>query len=377
MARSEKNPKLYYYSIAEDTLNGKVDSDSLLATIQASMITRAVDHIDTAGDLLLIYFKEELTLIEEMILNVWVSKHDGISLIPSDHTADGIQKVSSIPALQNVSPLWMISHNYGDKLTWWQESARVVDEPLVQISEFEWQTTQPFVLDLEHGRLVNEDDVAGGPLSLRPLDLTSFFPDGHNLIPTLMISGELAVRIDEDPQPQDGAITYKINYPSGIITFGDNRSGQNILFSYHYAQGAGYKFPPVADKLYKISITQAKFSNIDMNSLKMAFQIFANSGEVELARRIYKGTNDYLFASVGNPGRWVNPATGQVFTTMEWDYKRPASPASDSRIAIKSSKGMYVYLVPQHAGELLEAMENSPGNPYLVVTLFCTSEPDV
>lgn len=367
----------HLYSIANDTLNGKVDSDSLTIAIRASEIPKALDHIDTAGDDLIIYFKDILTLIEIEILTAIVNEHTGISPVPLDRTEDGIQKVSSIPALQTVSPLWMVSHNYGDKLTWWQESARVVDEPLVQISEFEWQTTQPFVLDLEHGRLVNEDDVASGPLSLNPLDLTSFFPDGNNLIPTLMISGEIGVRIDEDPLPQDGAITYKINYSSGIITFGDNRSGQNILFSYHYAQGAGYKFPPIPDKLYKISITQAKWSNIDMNSLKMAFQIFKNSGEVEIARRIYKGTTDYLFASVGSPGRWVDPATGQVFTTMEWDYKRPASPASDSRIAIKSSKGMYVYLVPQHAGELLEAMQNSPGNPYLVVTLFATSEPDV
>lgn len=365
---------LHTYSIANDTLNGKVDSDALLATIRTSLITKAVDHIDTAGDDLLIYFKDILTLVEAAILTTIVNNHDGVSLIPPDHTADGIQKVVSTQTLQSVSPLWMVSHNFADKLTWWQESARVVEETLTQISTFEWQTANPFVLDLQHGRLVNEDDVAGGPLSLNPLTLVQF-PDGHNLIPTLTIGDETCVRIDTDPLPQDGAITYRIYYDTGIIKLGDDRTGQTLKFSYHYAQGNGYKFPPIPDKLYKISITQAKFSNVDMDSRVMAFSIF--SGETEVARRIYKGIKDYIAASLDAPVNWRDPVSGQTWTTMLWDYKKPASPASDSRIAIKSSHDMYIYLRPQHDGEVLLPDPNNQDNPCLVVTLFSTSEPDL
>ncbi len=72
----------YTYSIADDTLNGKVDNDALAETIQESDIVTALDYINTEADVLDIWFKSELSSGDETILDGLVSDHDGEALIP-------------------------------------------------------------------------------------------------------------------------------------------------------------------------------------------------------------------------------------------------------------------------------------------------------
>ena len=70
------NPTKYTFSIAA-LPKGKVDSQALTAQLAASTITIAVDHIDTGGDVLDVWFKDELPSAETAVLNAVVAIHDG------------------------------------------------------------------------------------------------------------------------------------------------------------------------------------------------------------------------------------------------------------------------------------------------------------
>lgn len=67
----------YTYSIANDTLNGQVDLDSLTTEIGASSIVTALDHIDRAGDVLDVWFKAGLSAPDQTTLGAVVAAHDG------------------------------------------------------------------------------------------------------------------------------------------------------------------------------------------------------------------------------------------------------------------------------------------------------------
>ena len=100
----------YTYSIANDTLNGKVDSSSLYDEINQSEITIALSTINTSDDNLYIIMKDELSTEDETILNTIVSNHTGIAkVIPHvyaiSEVKDGVQgyyqtraEVLNIPA---------------------------------------------------------------------------------------------------------------------------------------------------------------------------------------------------------------------------------------------------------------------------------------
>lgn len=72
----------YTFSILDDTLDRKVNSNKLTREIQQSNIIIALDHIDTTGDILDIWFKDSLSVEDSNILSGVVSAHDGIPLEP-------------------------------------------------------------------------------------------------------------------------------------------------------------------------------------------------------------------------------------------------------------------------------------------------------
>lgn len=70
----------YTYSIANDTLNAKVEPAKLEGEITASSITVAVDHISTNGDELVVVFSSTITAPEEATLTALVGTHDGMEV---------------------------------------------------------------------------------------------------------------------------------------------------------------------------------------------------------------------------------------------------------------------------------------------------------
>lgn len=70
-------PTKYTYSIANDTANGKVNPTTLTTEIAASSIVVALDHIDTGGDVLDIWFKDPLSGADQTTLTAVVAAHTG------------------------------------------------------------------------------------------------------------------------------------------------------------------------------------------------------------------------------------------------------------------------------------------------------------
>ena len=68
----------YTFSIADDTANGIVASGSLESDIYDSPIIVALDYINTEGDVLDIYFKDELISACSSHLTTLVEAHDGV-----------------------------------------------------------------------------------------------------------------------------------------------------------------------------------------------------------------------------------------------------------------------------------------------------------
>lgn len=67
----------YIYSISADTLNGRVNSVTLAQEIAVSPITIALDYINVAGDILNVWFKAAITLLEETDLDTVIANHNG------------------------------------------------------------------------------------------------------------------------------------------------------------------------------------------------------------------------------------------------------------------------------------------------------------
>jgi len=85
----------YTYSISEDTPNDKVASDRLTQEIRDSDIVTALDYINTDGDELDIWMKDELSSGDETILDGIVSTHSGEPL-PENVAQDVNIKTSDV-----------------------------------------------------------------------------------------------------------------------------------------------------------------------------------------------------------------------------------------------------------------------------------------
>jgi len=67
----------YTFSIANDFPNGKVDASALTQEIGNSPITKALDYINSTGDVCDIFFKDELSAGEEVYLHNVIAAHQG------------------------------------------------------------------------------------------------------------------------------------------------------------------------------------------------------------------------------------------------------------------------------------------------------------
>lgn len=86
----------YTYSISDDTANGSVSEGKLHSDILASSIITAIDNIETADDVLSIWFKDALSTDDEATLSSIVSNHDGIPE-PSERVIKALIQEENIP----------------------------------------------------------------------------------------------------------------------------------------------------------------------------------------------------------------------------------------------------------------------------------------
>lgn len=265
------------------------------------------------------------------------------------------------------SPLWMSSPNLADKTTWWYDSVRINNEALTDSGDgFTWiiaKPTESKIIDMVHGKMLREDDVAGGVHSLSSIDHgTKWDADGlHYLIPKVEVDSVLQTRVDS-PSTSD---EYSIDYVNGNITFYNNNATKDVRMWYHYGLSSLYEWIPATGKLFDLGLTELNCRNVSLGNEVVYFSIFV-AGSTEYARRVYKTENDYIDASIGAPITW------KEWWFVKFPYKGVESNNKDSSIKVKSSLGMKIQI--KIIGNTEYQSDGGSTDPRAVITLHCTSE---
>jgi len=105
-----------------DTLNNKVDSDSLVSEIRASSVAVALDYVGTANNELEVWMKGVLSIEEEATLFIVVSNHKGVSVSSETIKTQlfGLQDLSGRPFYRKsflYEPVTMTDNRWGEKFS--------------------------------------------------------------------------------------------------------------------------------------------------------------------------------------------------------------------------------------------------------------------
>lgn len=99
----------YTYSIINDTMNAKLNSNDLNDEIQVSDITIALDYINASGDVLDIYFKDALTSEQQTTLIGIINVHEGSPVIIQEpqYASNKAMEVAQVYGDPGNSPFWI------------------------------------------------------------------------------------------------------------------------------------------------------------------------------------------------------------------------------------------------------------------------------
>lgn len=141
------------------------------------------------------------------------------------------------------------THNFSDPTTWFAESVRVVDALATNTGNgLIWQLAHPNVIDLEHGKIFDEDQYKLDQQADNPTD-----PHAYVVI----------VKVNDNIQTMREVFMtsggdYVVNYLEGKIEFFADQTGNTVEVSYSYANGSGFWITP--DSGFNLNIEKAKAS---------------------------------------------------------------------------------------------------------------------
>jgi len=347
-------PTKYTFSIVADTANGKVAADALAVEIQTSAIITALDHIDTIGANLDVWFKDVLSAPDEATLASVVAAHEGVALpdnTPRPTTIfaeDGVKNpVDPDGRLRFVlektigSKANFFTHNFCDKTTWYQSSIYVEDETATNSGDdTTYNLAHQFVIDTYHGKLNQED----------------YLVDSSDRSYRVTVKVDGVTKVERDPHYAavggGPAWDYTVNYAAGTVTFQAAQSPSAVVtVTYHYASTATdgsasrYKIVPQAGKKIRIDMAKVQFSDdVDLRDTIM-FQVWgyvdyfasqlliANGGPYPPGTKIpiqyfpYKTLNDFAedshrpdaaIKAIGQVGNWRSGS--KDLRIYRWDY---------------------------------------------------------
>jgi hypothetical protein len=153
------------------------------------------------------------------------------------------------------SRLEVISPNWCDKTTWFEESVEVTDEALTDSGDgltFNPATARVWV-DVMHGKLTGERELR----------------ESHQ--PQIEVDGSPV----EENSPGATDKDYSINYSTGAVTFNSSQSGKTVVAKrYHYENGATFTVAPIEGKILRITQIEVQFSeNVELNDTVL-FQLY-------------------------------------------------------------------------------------------------------
>jgi hypothetical protein len=257
----------YTYSISADFPSG-LSSSRLKNEIAESAITIALERIDTVGDSADIVFKNSLPAGDKTILDSdetgpcggLIGNHSGEPLPnPTDEEGipyvrekswktqgTGAQLVAAEP--RQGSETIQATHVLTDPTTWFEESERVTDE-VASSSDggTTWDLDNQNVIDLMHGKVMNEDNVVAAQGS-----------HGYGVAVTVD-DVEKTMRPPFATDWSQGG-DYYVNYAAGQVVFQSPQTG-TVEVSYSYENGSGWKLAPIEGKMIRIEQAEAQFSS--------------------------------------------------------------------------------------------------------------------
>jgi hypothetical protein len=279
-------------------------------------------------------------------------------------TSDGKPIFSLFPT--EGSRITLVTHNWCDKTTWYQQAVRVVDEtPTPTTSGTVYTLAHANVIDIFHGKLWAEDGLKDS--------------NGYSYRAVVKVNGTTKAEAD----PHTGAGDYTINYGTGVVTFSPAvATDATVLVTYHYATTSLFTIKPSAGKKLLIRTVEVQFSSdVEMNDT-VRFEPYGyvdyfapqylqvNGGpyppgtKIPLGATVYKTMLDFQAESNGALPKI--PAIGgsswrgiqNEIIVFPWDYA--------ALLPISSAAGMEVRLSLEHDAVF--------GGEFGTATLYCLSE---
>lgn len=200
-------------------------------------------------------------------------------------------KVSIYPAEGDSETL--ISHDYTDQTTWYQESIRVTDSILSThpsghaSANVEYWHPSGFTnwIDLEHGLVTKEEDISSNYVIMSK-------------------KNDVTVAVED----------YSVDYTNGKIIFdAPNSNTDEIKGTFSYATNSTYTITPPAGYFYRIEHSEAQFSKDIIIKDTIDFEIWVYNpndlpNKFKYFTEAYKNAKDYI--NIGNLGKGFIPAFG-------------------------------------------------------------------
>lgn len=261
-------------AITEYDFTKAVNSDQLTAEIRVSGIVTALDHIDTVGSSLMVFFKDALSGGDQTTLTALVTAH-----VPGPATGAAPVNPDNVPIVEmslrrstvGFSNFTIVSHDFSDRTTWYQKSLAIANETLTDSgnqllftsAHIHWVNMNGPKLTLDYKKVLERD----GTLTNASLRYVVVKVDGATKVETT---------------------DYTVDYPAGTVTFVAPQSGV-VTASYYHNAGvthcSEFLFTPPPNMLYRVEHIESQFSRNTNFTDAVVVEIWA--GGVSLSNSIY------------------------------------------------------------------------------------------
>ena len=176
--------------------------------------------------------------------------------------------------------LIVVSHNWCDPCTWYQQSVRVTGETLDAYGDgYSFQSAHAHWIDLTHGRFYREDLVSA---TYKP----KVYVDGYQVV-------------ERAPFADSGG-DFAVDYVAGTVAFFSSQAGKVVTVDYSWENGSVFIVAPTAGKKLWVERTEVQFSADVVINDSTSFQAWAYNpynppNKVPVtSKTTYKTARDYV-----------------------------------------------------------------------------------
>lgn len=246
-------------------------------------------HLVVNQDGLLLNWEQSLAVLATMYSQYEAS--DSIAQLLSsgpvqrvtlDENKDSRGNVLFVEEKRVGADLEVVTHNFSDKTTWYTKSERVTGEALTSTSDnLTYNLQHAFVIDLQHGKVHNEDDIVERHL-VQGL---------HGYRPVVVVDGQTLVEYTPF-EPSQASCDYEVDYQAGAITFFESQDGATTLtIDYSYATTSEWSLIPDQGTRIDIEKSEVQFSLDTVYTDAIDFEIWGYDPQNPPNKILYKKTS--------------------------------------------------------------------------------------